>query len=319
MLRKELRSDRGTEPSTPLDLVELLPEEGIWLASRHSRATRRSYWGDVQSFMRAIGIDSLNELRRVDHKAVILWKRLMEEQGLKPSTIRRRLSALSSLFSHLLKHGHVRVNPVRDVERPPVGRREGKTACFSPDEARRILDAPRQDTIMGLRDRAILSVGFQVGARRAEIAALNVRDFLKNRGYWCLRFPRKGGRELTVSVHPQVAERILCYLEASGRTGNGDEPLFLPVGKSWRNQNERRHISPDTVDRILRKYARQIGLLRGFSAHSMRATFITRALENGASLEDVQQAVGHEDPSTTRLYDRRRMNPERSASFYANY
>jgi site-specific recombinase XerD len=51
----------------------------------------------------------------------------------------------------------------------------------------------------------------------------------------------------------------------------------------------------------------------------MRATFITRALENGASLEDVQHAVGHEDPSTTRLYDRRRMNPERSASFYANY
>jgi site-specific recombinase XerD len=58
---------------------------------------------------------------------------------------------------------------------------------------------------------------------------------------------------------------------------------------------------------------------RGYSAHSMRATFITTALENGASLEDVQRAAGHADPSTTKLYDRRGYNPEKSASFFANY
>ena len=69
----------------------------------------------------------------------------------------------------------------------------------------------------------------------------------------------------------------------------------------------------------LRKYAKRIGLDRGYSAHSMRATFITTALENGAGLEDVQLAAGHADPSTTKLYDRRGYNPEKSASFFANY
>lgn len=64
---------------------------------------------------------------------------------------------------------------------------------------------------------------------------------------------------------------------------------------------------------------RTTGLHNGFSAHSMRATFITRALENGASLEDVQRDVGHADPTTTKLYDRRGHNPEKSASFFANY
>jgi integrase len=68
------------------------------------------------------------------------------------------------------------------------------------------------------------------------------------------------------------------------------------------------------IDRTLRKYARHIGLSRGYSAHSMRATFITTALDNGASLEDVQSAAGHADPSTTKLYDRRGYNPEKSAS-----
>jgi integrase/recombinase XerD len=73
------------------------------------------------------------------------------------------------------------------------------------------------------------------------------------------------------------------------------------------------------IDRLLRKYARQIGLTRGYSAHSMRATFIITALNNGSSLEDVQLAAGHADPSTPKLYDRRAYNPEKSASFFANY
>ena len=76
---------------------------------------------------------------------------------------------------------------------------------------------------------------------------------------------------------------------------------------------------PDAIDRVLRKHARKIGLERGFSAHSMRATFITTALENGAQLEDVQKAAGHRDPSTTKLYDRRGYNPEKAASFFATY
>ena len=63
----------------------------------------------------------------------------------------------------------------------------------------------------------------------------------------------------------------------------------------------------------------QAQLDRGYSAHSMRATFITTALDNGASLEDVQRAAGHADPSTTKLYDRRGYNPEKSASLFANY
>ena len=74
-------------------------------------------------------------------------------------------------------------------------------------------------------------------------------------------------------------------------------------------------MDPDAIDRVVRKYAGELGLDRGYSAHSMRATFITTALENGAQLE----AAGHRDPSTTKLYDRRGYNPEKAASFFATY
>src|SRR2546430_15168407 len=81
-----------------------IPEEEIWLASRKSARTRRAYRNDVAHFMRTLNIRTPDELRRVDHRAVMAWERLMrEEQGSQASTGRRRLAALASLFAHLGK------------------------------------------------------------------------------------------------------------------------------------------------------------------------------------------------------------------------
>jgi integrase/recombinase XerD len=183
----------------------------------------------------------------------------------------------------------------------------------------KILDHPSEKTIEGLRDRAILSVGLQVGLRRAEIAALKVGDLHQNRGFDSLRIVRKGGRRDALAIHPQAAQRIRGYLEAAKHGEDLEGPMFRPLRKNKRNQEMRRAMHPDAVDRVLRKHARAIGLDRGYSAHSMRATFITTTLENGASLEEVQKGAGHRDPGTTKLDDRRSYNPEKSASFRANY
>ena len=305
---------------TTLDAIAAIPEEHVWLASRKSPRTRRAYRADVQHFMRTTGIRSAEELRSMDHRAVLAWEAYMREVELaEASTIRRRLAALSSLFKHLITHGAADRNPVRDVERPPVNRREGSTPAFSNAQARKLLNAPKPDTVAGLRDRAILSVGLQAGFRRAEIAGLTVGDLHVNRGYDSLRIIRKGAKKAALAINPQVAQRIRAYLEAAGHGDDFDGPLFRPLRHNRKRQEPRRCLDPDAIDRIVRKYARRLGLIRGYSAHSMRATFITTALENGCSLEDVQRAAGHADPSTTKLYDRRGYNPEKSASFFANY
>jgi integrase/recombinase XerD len=313
-------SRRGAVERISVDQLAAIPEEEIWLASRKSARTRRAYRNDVAHFMRTFGIQSPDDLRKIDHRAVMAWERLMrEEQGSEASTVRRRLAALSSLFAHLVKYGTVEMNPVRDVERPAVNRREGMTLAFSQKQARSILDFPEQNTLLGVRDRAILAVGLQVGFRRAEIASLKVGDFHMNRGFDSLKVVRKGGKKGSLAIHPQVAQRIRDYLDLAGHGADLEGPLFRPVRDNRKGLEARRFLDPDVIDRVLRKYARGIGLDRGYSAHSMRATFITTALDNGASLEDVQSAAGHADPSTTKLYDRRGYNPEKSASFFANY
>jgi integrase/recombinase XerD len=306
--------------STSIASLAAIPEEQIWLAKLRSQRTRDAYRRDVRHFMATIGISTLDELRTADHRAVIAWEAVMREgEQLEASTIRRRLAALSSLFAHLVRYGVVATNPVRDIQRPSINRREGKTLAFSQRQARAILDAPPANTEQGLRDRAMLAVGFQVGLRRAEIAALKVGDLHQNRGFDAFWVTRKGRKRDSVAVHPQVTQRIREYLYIAGHGADFESPLFWPVSSNGKQCCPRRHLAPDAIDRVLRKYAATIGLDRGFSAHSMRATFITTTLDNGASLEDVQRAAGHADPSTTKLYDRRGYNPERSASFFAIY
>jgi integrase/recombinase XerD len=329
-MAKKLSTNKAMKslvPSSPrsmqrisVDQLAGIPEEEIWLASRKSARTRLAYQNDVKHFMRTLNIRTADELRRVDHRAVMAWEHIMrEQQGSQASTVRRRLAALSSLFAHLVKFGVVEMNPVREVERPAINRREGSTLAFSQAEARKILDAPHPNALMGVRDRAILAVGLQVGFRRAEIASLKVGDFHMNRGYESLKVIRKGGKKGSLAIHPQVVQRIRDYLELAKHGDDLEGPLFRPVRDNRQGLEARRFLHPDVIDRTLRKYARHIGLDRGYSAHSMRATFITTALDNGASLEDVQSAAGHADPSTTKLYDRRGYNPEKSASFFANY
>src|ERR1035438_6274110 len=154
-----------------------IPEEDIWLAKQKSARTRRAYKQDVQHFMRTLTIRSYEELRQVDHRAVIAWERIMREiEEAMPSTVRRRLAALSSLFKHLVRYGYAEKNPVSEVERPAINREQGTTLAFSKADARKLLDLPDDKTLEGLRDRAILAVGLQVGLRRAEIASLSVED-----------------------------------------------------------------------------------------------------------------------------------------------
>jgi integrase/recombinase XerD len=166
----------GRGQVSTLDQLDI-PEQQIWLQKQKSARTRRAYRLDVQHFMRTLNITTPAELRQADRKSVIAWERYMREtEHAAASTIRRRLAALSSLYKHLVRHGHAARNPVGEIERPAINRDEGSTLAFSKTQARKMLDAPAEETIAGLRDRAILSVGLQVGLRRAEIAALKVGD-----------------------------------------------------------------------------------------------------------------------------------------------
>lgn len=304
------------------EIVKLIPEEKVWLDSLKTDNTKKSYRQDVAQFIFFLGYSTSEQLYEADHRAVTYFEKyLREELELESSTICRKLSAISSLFKHLVAHGVTQLNPVREIKRPEMNSREGKTLAFSPEEARKILDTPNPSSLQGLRDRAILSIGFQVGLRREEIVHLPVSAIHRNKGFDALWVRRKRKRDRTsVTINPQTANRIADYLHAAGHGADVEGALFRPVRNNSANSDTTRNLHPEAVDRILKKYAKEVlGGSRGYSAHSMRATFATTALENDAKIEEVQRTLGHRDISTTRMYDRRGHNPEKAASFFANY
>jgi integrase/recombinase XerD len=147
-----MRADHHqAKPPTVIERLADIPEEEIWLAKQKSTRPRRAYRLDVRHFMAILAITGHEDLRLVDHRAVIGWERHMREvERAAPSTIRRRLSALSSLFKHLVRHGHASKNPVTEVERPTINRDEGTTLAFSKQDARKLLDLPDPETLEGL-------------------------------------------------------------------------------------------------------------------------------------------------------------------------
>jgi integrase/recombinase XerD len=103
------------------------------------------------------------------------------------------------------------------------------TPAFTPQQARALLEAPDPTTVKGLRDRAILAVGLQVGLRRSEIVRLKVRDLHTTGGCDALRVTRKRGIRAIVAIQPETAHRLRAYLEAAGHAEDREGPLFRPM------------------------------------------------------------------------------------------
>jgi integrase/recombinase XerD len=145
----------------------------------------------------------------VDCQIMMAYARhLREVQRLHPTTIRRRLSALSSLFRHVVPFEVIAANPVQAIDLPAINRWQEMTPAFSPQEARALLDAPDLPTEEGLWARAILSLGLQVGLRQSAIMHLTVRDLPTTGGYDAVQVIRKRGTRDVIVMHPETAQRL---------------------------------------------------------------------------------------------------------------
>ncbi len=120
-----------------------VPAAAVWLANIDNENTRRAYKGDVEAFIGFCGIEHADELRQVTRAHVIAWRELLESEQLAPATVRRKLSAVSSLYDYLCNENAVESNPVAGVKRPTEGANEGKTPALSDEQARMLLKALR--------------------------------------------------------------------------------------------------------------------------------------------------------------------------------
>lgn len=296
-----------------------VPPEVEWFANIENENTRRAYRNDVHEFMNFAGVQQAADFRLVKRAHLIAWRKQLENRALEAATVRRKLSAVASLYDFLCECNAVAFNPVDGVKRPNMGTHEGKSPALGDAQAKAILEAPRADTLKGLRDRAILSALLFHGLRRAELCGLAVGDLQSRRGVMHFRVLGKGGKIRFIPAHPHTLQRISEYLERAGHGEETASALFRPV-KNPPGTHAKALTGHAVYKDVVRKYARQIGVsVNEVCVHGLRATAATNALDHEADIAKVQEWLGHANISTTRLYDRRSMKPEDSPTFKVSY
>lgn len=303
------------QPPSQIDTLAQVPAESVWLANFVSPRTRETYLNAVREFVSFQQIATPGDLRQIDQAHVIAWRDRLIENGASHSTIRNRLSAVSSMFKHLCEQGAASRNPTLGVRRPHVDSRQVQTQVLTPQQVRAMLDAPDNTTLKGKRDAAIMHILFYCGCRISEVCSLRVRDFHEDAGYWVLDFTVKGGKQNRIAVHLECQLAIQSYLEATGHGQDKAAPLIQGVVRGHQDKGIKRR----RLDFIFHRYAKRAGLPRGVTPHTARATFITQALTAGCPIEAVQRSVGHARINTTQMYDKRSLSHRESASFAVRY
>lgn len=300
-----------------------VPPELEWLANITNPKTRRAYKNDVSEFSAFAGLKDSAELRTITRAHVIAWRKDLEARALADTSIRRKLSALSSLFDYLCEHNAVLGNPVDGVKRPMSNGNEGSTPALGDAQARKLLDAPSEETLKGKRDRAILATLLYHGIRREELCRLRIRDMQSRQGVGHFRIKGKRDKVRFVPIHAAAQRLIDEYLALAGHGLDLGGPIFRPIKNNRTPEKLDRPLDPASVYRnIVRHYGLATGInaeVNGLCVHSLRATAATNALSHQADIAKVQEWLGHANVSTTRLYDRRKTRPEDSPTFRVQY
>lgn len=259
-----------------------------------------------------------------DHAAT--WARHMEAVGLAPATIARRLAAVSSWYKWLIRNGHAEINPVANLKRPNVDPDTTLTPGLDRKQTLAVLAyADRATTPAAPRNAALIYLLIFTGARISELTGAVTGDLGINRGHRVLNITGKGNEKASLVIPPPAAERLDRYLTWRGDITQlpavRDDATDRPARNSplIATESGRRLLDADAW-RIVRSLAGGAGLpdelVRKLGPHAAgRHTFATLALDAETPLRDVQDALRHKDPRTTRRYDRARGLLDRSPGY----
>jgi integrase/recombinase XerD len=264
--------------------------------------TRRAYFNAVSAFAVWCEEKRLHHLAAVTPMHVAAYVEQLGRTHSKP-TVKQHLAAVRMLFDWLVTGQVVPSNPAHAVRGPKHSVKKGKTPVLEADEMGGLLASIDTDTLLGLRDRALIGLMGYTFARVSAAVGMTVKDYYvqKRRGW--VRLHEKGGKVTELPCHHNLEQFLEEWISAAGLAGEPDAPLF-PTLRHGRLTG-RTPLPQANVDAMIRRRARAAGLRTKISAHSFRATGITTYLQNGGKLEIAQQMAGHESSRTTGLYDRR--------------
>ncbi|HMC66414.1 MAG TPA: tyrosine recombinase XerC [Gemmataceae bacterium] len=291
--------DKSKIDSRSSTMEEALAEflRHLALEKNSSNHTVKSYREDLSQaieFFHSRLPSGASQPKQLNTRALRAYLAWLHEQGYSKSTIARRLAAVRSWCRFLCRQGTLTANPAEGLRSP---RQEKKLPHFlNEKDLGRLLDTPKADTAMGMRDRAILETLYSAGLRVSELTGLDVADLDLDAGLITVR--GKGKRERLALLGKPALKVMAQWLALREGLANGKA---RPPSAIFLNKRGGR-LTSRSVGRLLEKYLALAGLDARTSPHTIRHSFATHLLDRGADIRSVQELLGHRSLTTTQIY-----------------
>ncbi len=258
-----------------------------------AKNTLESYGRDLRQYLSYLTEKKNLELKNSTQATVIGYLLLLQARGKATATLSRNLAAIKSYYHFLAREGLIERDPTINLDAPKQEKRLPRV--LSVQDVERLLEQPDLKTPVGIRDRAMLEVLYATGLRVSELVSLKINDLNLEMSY--IRCFGKGSKERIVPLGSVATKYVKIYLDHARKflaSSPYENTLFLNHhGKGLTRQG---------FWKIIKKYAEHLNLDIEITPHTLRHSFATHLLENGADLRSVQEMLGHADISTTQVY-----------------
>jgi len=265
-------------------------------ASPHTIISYERDLHDFQLFLQDYDAEALTNPDRITRFTIRAWLGELSENGLKKSSIARKISALRSLFKFAFKRGHTKENPVVFIKRPRLDKILPKSILK--DDMIELFDAMPCETVHDIRDKAILELFYATGIRLSELTGLNLSDI--NTQLSQIRVMGKGSKERIIPVSKTAINAVLAWLDVR------HELLPKSVAKKDYGAvfltNSGKRMYPVAVQRLVKRSIERVSEANTTNPHVLRHSFATHLLNNGADIRVIKELMGHANLSSTQVY-----------------
>ncbi len=255
--------------------------------------TRKAYADDLKQFLNELTQKGISSLNPVSRKQILDHLMAMKARGMSTNSISRHLVSIKVFFRYLQQEGLLDRNVTDTMDSPKLWKVLPDT--LSEKEVDLLLAAPDMHKPLGIRDRAILEIFYATGMRVSELAHLQLLDLHLDEGY--VRCIGKGRKERVIPIGEESIRLLNRYLE-DVRTLLCENPQVKNVFVSKREAG----LCRQRLWQIIKQYTKKAGIMKTVTPHTLRHSFASHLLQNGAPLRVIQEMLGHADIATTQIY-----------------
>ncbi|RKD27860.1 integrase/recombinase XerD [Caminicella sporogenes DSM 14501] len=254
--------------------------------------TLESYKRDLKQFADYLKEKGKATYQEANKTTIITYLLYLQKRGRAASTISRNLASIRSLYQYMLNKNIIKNDPTFNLESPKA---EKKLPCvLSLSEVERLLEQPDENTSIGARDKSMIELLYATGIRVSELVSLNIDDISLELGF--IRCQGKGERERVIPIGSLAKRALETYVNKyrSKLAKKDEKALFVNYyGKRLTRQG---------FWKIMKRYTKKANINKKITPQTLRHSFATHLIQNGADLKSVQEMLGHSDISTTQIY-----------------